>query len=75
MRKVDFALTRAFYIYGVLEAEGLLDENINSLEKIEAICINVADDWENRIDIRSVEEEGYPTAYVQRVLLEKYGRK
>lgn len=71
---IDFALTRVFYMYGVLEGQGLLSENIDDLDEIERICVEIADDWRNFKDIKNNEEEGYPSAYAERVLLEKYGR-
>jgi hypothetical protein len=72
---IDFALTRTFYIYGHLEAQDLLDESIDDLDQIEEICVEIATNWKNFVDIRNEEEKGYPTAYAERVLLEKYGRK
>jgi hypothetical protein len=75
LTEIDFALTRTFYIYGHLEAQNMLDESIDDLDQIEEICVQIATDWKNHVDIRDEEEEGYPTAYAERVLLEKYGRK
>jgi hypothetical protein len=71
---VDFPLTRTFYMYGHLEAQGLLDKSIDDLDQVEAICVEIAKNWENGVDVQNFEEEGYPTAYAERVLLERYGR-
>lgn len=68
----SFALSRTLYMYGFLEGQGLLKQ-ARDLDEIEQICIQVANDWKNRVDIQSEEEEGYPSAYASRVLLEKHG--
>lgn len=74
IREVDFALSRMFYMFGQLEASDVLSDSIEDLDQIEEICVKIADDWSNKVDIQSHEEEGYPTAYAERVLLENYGR-
>jgi hypothetical protein len=71
---VDDAFPRVFYIFGHLQAQKLLREDIDDLDDIEKICLQVTNDWKNNVDIQSHEEEGYPTVYAERILLEKYGR-
>lgn len=48
--------------YQDLDLEGMFEE----------IYQPIFDDWQNKIDIRGDEEEGYISAYAQRVLEEKY---
>jgi len=73
--EISFRNTRVFYMFGLLHSQSLITLMDDSLESIQAICLEIADNWSKLIDIKDFEEEGYPTAYAERVLLEKYGVK
>ncbi|PGK51743.1 hypothetical protein CN918_28545 [Priestia megaterium] len=73
--KISFQNTRVFYIFGLLQSKKVISVADDSMESIQTICLEIADNWSKSIDIRNSEEEGYPTAYAERVLLEKYGVK
>jgi len=70
LKKELSTISKVAYMYGVLENE--LVANLESLEEVAKVCFNIAQDWENFIDIRSKEESRFITAYARRILLERY---
>ncbi|USL89395.1 hypothetical protein vBBceHLY2_00119 [Bacillus phage vB_BceH_LY2] len=67
-------IAKVAYVWGCLESEGLLNDRYDDLEEICIFWEEVASDWEHVRDCKTFEEEGYITAYAERVLIEKYGK-
>jgi hypothetical protein len=70
--KTDMAkICEVAVIYGQLYEMGVV-KGFEDLEEAHEQFSKIYEDWSNFVDIKNNEEEGYISAYAQRVLTEKF---